>query len=56
MRSTLASALILIAVGVLFLSANLGFIKGGIGAFFTTWWPLVPLITGICMLFLRKKS
>jgi len=54
--TNLVPALILMAVGVVFLAANLGLIKGGIGAFFTTWWPIVPLSIGIGLLFGRDKS
>jgi len=54
--TNLVPALILILVGMVFLAANLGLIKGGIGAFFATWWPLVPLGTGIGLLFWRNKS
>jgi len=55
MRPRLLPALILIAVGVLFLALNLGVIKGSIGALFATWWPVIPLITGICMLIRRGQ-
>jgi len=55
MRSKVLPALILIAVGVLFLALNLGLIKGSIGALFATWWPLIPLVTGICMLIRRGQ-
>jgi len=55
MRHKLLPALILIAVGVLFLALNLGLIKGSIGALFATWWPLIPLITGVCILFQRGQ-
>jgi len=51
----LLPALILIVLGVLFLAVNLGFIKGSIGALFATWWPLIPLVTGIGMLFRRGR-
>jgi len=54
--SNLVPALILIAVGVLFLAANLGLIKGGIGAVFAVWWPIVPLATGVALLFMRNKD
>jgi len=48
-------ALILIAVGLLFLASNLGLIKGSIGSLFATWWPLIPLALGIGMLLGRDK-
>jgi len=54
--TNLVPALILIAVGVLFLAANLGLIKGGIGAVFAIWWPIVPLATGIGLLFWHDKN
>jgi len=54
--TNLVPALILIAVGVLFLAANLGLIKGGIGAVFAIWWPIVPLATGVALLFMRSKD
>jgi len=55
MPPRLLPALILIAIGLLFLAANLGFIKGSIGTFFATWWPVIPLAIGIGMLLGRSK-
>jgi len=55
MRANLLPALILIAVGLLFLAANLGFIKGSIGSVFATWWPVIPLAIGVGMLLGRGK-
>jgi len=55
MPPRLLPALVLIATGVLFLAANLGFIKGSVGTLFTTWWPVIPLAIGIGMLLGRGK-
>jgi len=38
---------LLIAVGLIFLSHNLGFFEGSIKALFKTWWPLIPLAVGM---------
>jgi len=56
MRPKLSSALILIAIGLLFLASNLGFIKGSIGMVFATWWPVIPLAIGVGMLLGRGSS
>jgi len=53
--SKLLPALILIAVGLLFLASNLGLIKGSIGSVFSTWWPVIPLAIGIGMLLGRNR-
>jgi len=55
MRQRLLPALILIIIGVLFLGTNLGFFKSSIGMLFATWWPLIPLISGVCILFWGSK-
>jgi len=54
-RPRVLPALILIAIGLLFLASNLGFIKGSIGYVFSTWWPVIPLAIGIGMLLGRGK-
>jgi len=56
MRPRLLPALILIAIGLLFLASNLGLIKGSIGMVFATWWPLIPLAIGIGMLLGRGSN
>jgi len=55
MRQRLLPALILMALGVLFLATNLGFFTSHIGTLFATWWPLIPLICGIGILFWGGK-
>jgi len=55
MRAKLVPALILIAVGLLFLAANLGFIQGSVGSVFAKWWPVIPLAIGIGMLLGRDR-
>lgn len=42
---------VLIAVGSLFLLANLGLLpREELRQFFATWWPLAPLVVGILLL------
>jgi len=55
MPAKLLPALVLIAIGLLFLAVNLGFIKSSIGALFATWWPIIPLVIGVGMLIGRGK-
>ena len=49
-----ASAVILIALGVLFLMHNLGFEPFNIGRLIATWWPVILIALGLQMLFKRK--
>jgi len=55
-KPKLLRALILIVIGLLFLASNLGLIKGGIGAVFAIWWPLIPLAAGIGILFRNRDK
>ncbi|HYM86429.1 MAG TPA: DUF5668 domain-containing protein [Pseudoxanthomonas sp.] len=51
MKANLIPALILIAVGVLFLLNNLGLTNLSLGTLIRTWWPAILIIVGISMLF-----
>jgi len=53
MRSrSLVSALILIALGVIFLLSNLGLLPR-LGPLFAQWWPVILIVVGVAMLFRR---
>ncbi|MBP8909675.1 MAG: DUF5668 domain-containing protein [Xanthomonadales bacterium] len=54
MGSNIASALILIALGLFFLARNLGWIDGTLWGLVATWWPVILVAVGIGMLFKRK--
>jgi hypothetical protein len=46
-------ALILIAIGVLFLLHNLGIANFNLGQLILKWWPLILIVLGVQMLFKR---
>ncbi len=46
-------AIILIALGVIFLLANLGIANFNLGALAAKWWPLILIAVGVGMLFTR---
>lgn len=45
-------AFVLIAIGVLFLLSNLGWIPK-LGTLLSTWWPLIPIGVGVSLLLRR---
>ena len=49
---SIVGPVILIAVGIVFLLANLGWIPN-VGRLFVTWWPLILIIVGISLLIER---
>ena len=51
MKANLIPALILIAVGILFLLKNLGLTDLNLGALLSTWWPAILIVVGIGLLF-----
>jgi hypothetical protein len=50
---SLVSALILIALGVIFLLSNLGWLPR-VGPLFAQWWPVILIIVGVAMLVRRR--
>jgi lia operon protein LiaF len=46
---SIVGPVVLIVIGVLFLLSNLGWIPH-IGQLLRTWWPLILIIVGVCML------
>jgi lia operon protein LiaF len=46
-------AVVLIALGVLFLLSNLGYIPH-LGQLFARWWPLILIAVGVSLLFSRR--
>lgn len=56
MKANLIPALILIAVGILFLLKNLGLTDLNLGALLSTWWPAVLIVVGIGMLFKNRDG
>ena len=50
------SAIILIALGVLFLLQNLGVANINLGHLIATWWPLILILVGVSMLFKRGSA
>ncbi len=50
------SAIILIALGVLFLLQNLGVADINLGHLIAKWWPLILIVVGVSMLFKRGSA
>ena len=50
------SAIILIALGALFLLQNLGLLDLDLGRLLSTWWPLILIAVGVGMLFRRRGA
>lgn len=55
MRQSLVTALILIALGLLFLARNLGWTDLNLSRLLTTWWPLILIVVGVSLLFKRGR-
>lgn len=55
MRQHLVTALILIALGLLFLARNLGWTDLDLSRLLSTWWPLILIAVGVSLLFRRGK-
>lgn len=55
MPKNLIAALVLIALGVLFLAKNLGYTDLGLGRLISTWWPVILILVGISLL-LRDRN
>ncbi|WP_217390160.1 LiaF transmembrane domain-containing protein [Deefgea piscis] len=55
MRHKYFSALLLVALGLLFLAHNFGFLPS-FGQMWALWWPLVLIIVGVNLLFRRPKN
>lgn len=49
-------ALILIAVGLIFLLENLGLWHVSLGRLIATWWPAILIVLGVSMLFKRTSK
>jgi hypothetical protein len=56
MKPNLIPALILIAVGLLFLAQNLGWTDLSLGRLIGTWWPAILVLVGVGMLFSRGSG
>lgn len=50
MPRNLIPAILLIAVGLLFLANNLGWTDVGLGNLISTWWPLILIAVGLGLL------
>lgn len=50
MPRNLIPAVILIALGLLFLANNLGWTDVGLGRLIATWWPLILIAVGVSLL------
>lgn len=50
----LVPAVILIALGVLFLARNLGWTDFGLGQIMATWWPVILIAVGVSLLLRRR--
>jgi len=55
MHRNLITAIVLIALGVLFLLNNLGYTNLSLGRLITTWWPVALILVGIHLL-LRDRN
>ena len=55
MRQHLVTALILIALGILFLAHNLGWTDLDLSRLLSTWWPLILIAVGVSLLFRQRK-
>jgi len=56
MRPNVVSAVIVIAIGVLFLMHNLGIGHFDLGELISKWWPLILIGVGVNMLFKRGSA
>ncbi|MEO8743136.1 MAG: DUF5668 domain-containing protein [Lysobacteraceae bacterium] len=56
MRSSIAPAIIVIVIGVIFLMQNLGIGNFDFGHLVRVWWPLILIAVGISMLLKRGSS
>jgi len=56
MRPNVVSAIIVIAIGVLFLMHNLGIGHFDLGELISKWWPLILIAVGVNMLFKRGSA
>ena len=54
MKRVPIAALILIALGVIFLLQNLGILPIPLRELFATWWPLILILVGVSLLMRRK--
>ena len=56
MRPNVVSAVIVIAIGVLFLMHNLGIGHFDLGELISKWWPLILIGVGVNLLFKRGST
>lgn len=49
------AALVLIALGAIFLLNNLGYADVSLTRLLTTWWPAILIVVGISLLFRRGR-
>ncbi|WP_147651207.1 LiaI-LiaF-like domain-containing protein [Vulcaniibacterium gelatinicum] len=56
MKSNLTGALVLIAIGTLFLLRNLDLIDMDLGDLISTWWPAILIVVGVGMLLKRDAD
>ena len=56
MKGKYVGAIILIALGVIFLLRNLGIADIRVFELFSTWWPLILIAVGVSMLVNRKTD
>lgn len=54
MKRVPIAALILIALGVVFLMQNLGVLPIPLRELFATWWPLILILVGVSLLLRRR--
>ena len=54
MKKVPIGALILIAIGVIFLLHNLGYLPIPLRELFATYWPVILIIVGVSLLLKRK--
>ena len=55
MRQHLVTAIILIALGLLFLARNLGWTDLNLSRLLSTWWPLILIAVGVSLLFKHRR-
>jgi hypothetical protein len=53
---TSIGAIVLIALGIIFLANNLGLASIRIGVFLRTWWPVILIVVGFSLLIKRRSS
>ena len=56
MKRNLIPALVLIAIGLLFLAQNLGWTNLSLARLIGTWWPAILILVGVGMLLSRSSS